>query len=346
MHGKVTDKMTIASIDSAPPVTAPEPSNMTELAARRDWIIFAFLIAAMWIIPLSLGGFYLYLGTFIAIYAIGALSLQVMVGLAGQLSLGHAAFVGIGAYVTVLLQKNLAVPFPLAALAGTVASALAGLLMAQLVRLSGIYFKVATFGFGVIVYQIMTNWATMTGGHTGLRGIPPITFFAFDIKTRQELFVLVACTLTLVYFILVKLTQGSFGRALRAIGQNERAAQSVGIPTVRYRMIVIVIGSAIAGLGGSFLPQLLKFLNPESFTWHESLLFLIMIALGGFGSLPGAVIGAAILTILPEYLRDFAEYKMFVYGIVLLLAMMFMPKGLVGLFAGLWRKLPIHGARA
>jgi branched-chain amino acid transport system permease protein len=326
-----------ATIDN--PV-APKDSHRSQhwVMAQREWIVFAILMSIAWAVPLVAGGFYLYIGTVIAIYAIAALGLQVMVGLAGQLSLGHAAFVGLGAYTTVLLEKNASIPFLGAALAGTLVAAVVGLLMAQLIRLSGVYFKIATFGFGIIVYQVIANTTWLTGGHVGIRGIPAISIFGIKFTSRHDLFILEMIALTLVYALLLRLCRGRVGRAFNAIGQNEAAAKSVGIPTDAYRMAVITIGCAIAGLAGSFLPHLMRFVSPESFSWHESLVLLIMITVGGLGSLPGAIIGAAVLIIVPEFLRDLAQYKMFVYGVLLVMCMMLMPSGIAGALGNLWRR--------
>ncbi|MGU3663500.1 branched-chain amino acid ABC transporter permease [Methylobacterium sp. A49B] len=297
---------------------------------RRDWLIFASLMGLGLALPIGQGGFTLYLGCIVAFHAIAALGLQVMVGLAGQLSLGHAAFVGIGAYASILLEKRLGLSFPVACLGAVAAATGAGLLMAQLIRLSGVYFKIATFGFGVIVHQILTNWVPLTGGTAGIRGVPPIGFGGFQVTTRLELFLVEMAVLALVYAALLRLTHGRIGRAFRALGQDEVAARSVGIRTDRYRVAAITIGCAIAGLGGSFMPHVFRFVSPESFTWHESLLFLIMITVGGLGSLPGAVIGATLLVVLPEYLRDFAQYKMLAYGVLLIAALAVMPRGIAG----------------
>lgn len=331
--------MSLAGEQAASRLAAPRAEPVLDKARLRDWMVFAAIMGALWTIPFLLGGFYLYLGCVVAIYAIAALGLQVMVGLAGQLSLGHAAFLGVGAYVAVLLEKNVGASFLVAAAGGTAAAGLVGLVMAQLVRLSGIYFKIATFGFGIIVYQILSNWVSLTGGHTGLRGIPTITVLGIEIGTRSELFVLEMIALTLVYALLLRLTHGRIGRAFRALGQNEPAARSVGIPTTGYRMAVITIGCAVAGLGGAFLPHLLRFINPESFTWHESLVLLIMITVGGLGSLPGAIVGAALLVVVPEYLRDLAQYKMLAYGVLLIASMALMPTGVAGTTARLVRLL-------
>ena len=305
---------------------------------QTDWVVFALVMAALWCLPLALGGFYLYLGLVVAIYAIAALGLQIMVGLAGQLSLGHAAFMGIGAYTSVLLQKNLGVPFPVALCAAAFVAASFGLLMAQLIRLSGVYFKIATFGFGIVIHQVISNWTSLTGGSAGIRGIPTITVLGISVESRYELFICEALTLTLIYALLVRLSHGKIGRAFRAIGQNEVAATSVGIPVARYRMIVITLGCGIAGVAGAYMPHLMRFISPESFTWYESLTCLIMITVGGLGSLAGAVLGAALLVIGPEYLRDFAQYKMLVFGLVLVASMTFLPKGLAGAIAAMWRR--------
>ncbi len=331
------------NVSEAPIASA---ASTTKSAIRRDWLIFALIMAIGWAVPLLAGGFYIYLGLMIAIYAMASLGLQLMVGLAGQLSLGHAAFLGIGAYTTVLLEKQAGFSFLPAALCGMAGAGIMGLLMAQLIRLSGVYFKIATFGFGVVVYQVISNTTWLTGGHVGIRGIPPISIFGFDVVSRKDLFILEMAMLTIVYALLVRLCHGRIGRAFAAIGQNESAARSVGIPTDAYRMAVITIGCAVAGLAGSLLPHLMRFLSPESFGWHESLVLLIMITVGGLGSLPGAIIGTAVLIVVPEYLRELAEYKMLVYGLLLVLCMMFLPNGIFGLLSSLCAKLGKRGARA
>jgi branched-chain amino acid transport system permease protein len=324
------------------PAPAAVPAEVSERAApKRDtarsdaWLVFAVVMVPFWVLPPLFGDFALYIGAIVAVYATAALGLQVMVGLAGQLSLGHAAFLGVGAYVSVLLEKHYGLPFTVTAVAGTAASALVGLLMAQLIRLSGVYFKIATFGFGIIVYQILTNWSSLTGGFAGVIGIPPIRLFGYAVRDKLSLFLLAAAFLTIVYVLLLRLAEGRTGRAFRALGQNEVAARSIGIPIVRYKMSVITIGCAAAGFAGTLIPHIYNFLNPEEFTWLQSLIALIMITVGGLGSLPGAIIGAAILLVVPEYLRALAEYKMLGYGILLIASMVFLPRGITGAVASL-----------
>ena len=321
---------------AATPAEIKEPTVRIESAAMSGgWLAFAAVMIPFWVLPPLLGDFALYMGSIVAVYATAAIGLQVVVGLAGQLSLGHAAFLGVGAYVSVVLQKLYGLPFGATALAGTAAAALTGLLMAQLIRLSGVYFKIATFGFGIIVYQILTNWSSVTGGFAGVIGIPPIRFFGHTVHDKLALFLLAATFLTLVYILLLRLTDGRIGRAFRALGQNEIAARSIGIPIVRYKMSVITIGCAVAGFSGTLIPHIYNFLNPEEFTWLQSLVLLIMITVGGLGSLPGAVIGTVILLVIPEYLRALAEYKMLGYGILLIASMIFLPRGIIGAIGSL-----------
>jgi branched-chain amino acid transport system permease protein len=297
---------------------------------RHDWRAYGAVMLAMAIVPPLAGDFGLYLGCVVICYAIAAIGLQVMVGVAGQLSLGHAAFMGIGAYATVLLQMKFGLHFVIAAALGIVLTALFGLLMAQLIRLSGIYFKIATFGFGVIVYQSLANFSSLTGGHTGLTGIPKLQFFGAVVETRWQLFLVLFVVFAIAYALAVRMIHGRAGRAFAAIGQNEAAASSLGVNVPGHKVGVIVIGCCFAGLGGVFIPQLNGFVNPDHFTWLESLLLLIMISVGGLGSLAGAVAGAALLVVVPEYLRDFAEYKMLIFGLILIVSLTLMPKGLAG----------------
>lgn len=301
---------------------------------RRNWLAYAAVMLALIVVPPLAGDFGLYLGCVVICYAIAAIGLQFMVGVAGQLSLGHAAFMGIGAYTTVLLQTRLDFHFVPAAIAGIAMTALFGLLMAQLIRLSGIYFKIATFGFGVIVYQTLANASSLTGGHTGVIGIPKIELLGLVVETRLQLFMVLVAVFAIAYAMAVRMIHGRAGRAFAAIGQNEAAAVSLGVNVSGYKIAVIVIGCCFAGLGGIFIPQLNGFVNPDNFTWVESLLLLIMISIGGLGSLAGAVVGAALLVVVPEYLRAFAEYKMLIFGMILILSLTLMPKGLAGV-AGL-----------
>lgn len=324
----------------ASPATADAaaPARAGLGAHGRDWLAFAAVVAAFCALPVLGSGFSIYLGCIVIYFAIAALGLQIMVGFAGQLSLGHAAFIGIGAYGTVLAEQRLGLSFVPASLIGTLAASLAGLLMAQMIRLSGIYFKIATFGFGIIIHQMMTNWVWLTGGTAGLKGIRPIEIAGHTFSSRLDLYLLELGALVVVYALLLRLTHGRIGRAFRALGQNEAAARSIGIPTTAYRMVAITLGCAVAGFAGTFMPHVMRFVSPETFNWHESLVLLIMITVGGLASLPGAIIGAAVMIVLPEYMRDLAEYKMLAYGLLLIACLTVMPRGVAGVLDAMWRR--------
>ncbi|WP_342641347.1 branched-chain amino acid ABC transporter permease [Rhodoligotrophos ferricapiens] len=309
----------------SPPTPIPADAR-----PRQQWLLAALVLGCVWILPYALGGFWLYLGAIIACYAVAALGLQIMVGLAGQLSLGHIAFVGIGAYTGALLEKELGLPFLIASIGAALLAGFFGLLMAQLIRLSGVYFKIATFGFGIICYQLMHNWKSVTGGSFGISGIPPLEILGVDFSAPSGMFAIAASFLTITYLLFLRMTNSRVGRAFQALGQNEIAARSIGIPVERYKMAVITLGCIAAGWAGALIPHIYQYVSPENFTWHESLVLLIMITIGGHGSLAGAVIGTALLIIIPEYLRDLAEYKMLVYGLLLIVSMTLLPRGIAG----------------
>lgn len=269
------------------------------------------------------------------VHVILALSLQLIVGYAGQLSLGHAAFFGIGAYTSAILATKFDVPFALGLLAAAATSGLAGLAMSPVVRTRGVYFSLATLAFGIIVQLVFVNWVSVTRGTMGIPGVPSRLFGDFEIQGPQGFFILLFVVAVAQYYAFTSLIASRFGRALKAIRENELAAQSIGVDVVRYKIKAIVIGSAFAGIAGSAVAHVNSFVSPEPFTWWKSIVLVIMIVVGGLGSFPGAVIGAFVLTFLSEYFRSYAEYSMLIYGLLIVLFMIFLPEGLVGI----WNRL-------
>lgn len=259
-----------------------------------------------------------------------ALSLQLIVGFAGQLSLGHAAFFGVGAYTSAILTTRLGLPFSLGLVAAAVVSGLAGLVMSPVVRTRGVYFSLATLAFGIIVQLVFVNWVSLTRGTMGIPGIPSRLFGNHEIQGPQGFFILLFLVTWAQYYAFSALIASRFGRALKAIRENEIAAQAVGINVVLYKIKAIVIGSAFAGVAGSAMAHFNGFVSPEPFTWWKSIVLVIMIVVGGLGSFPGAVIGAFALTFLSEYFRSYAEYSMLIYGLLIVIFMIFLPGGVVG----------------
>lgn len=270
-----------------------------------------------------LSPYYYQIMVIICINVILALSLNLITGFAGQLSLGHAAFMGIGAYTSGILTSILGAPFPLALLAGGVASAACGLgIGLPTLRLKGDYLAIATLGFGEIIRVAILNMK-ITGGPFGLRSIPKSTNLPISLVLA-----VLAC------IVLRRIAASRFGRALVAIREDEVAAQAMGIDTTRHKVIAFMIGAFWAGIAGVLFAHWFRYLNPSSFTFVKSVEILSMVVLGGMGNLAGSVLGALVLTYAPEFLRNISpfvsQYRMLFYGALLVIMMLVRPQGLLG----------------
>ncbi len=275
------------------------------------------------------------------INAILALSLNLVTGCAGQLSLGHAAFMGIGAYTAGILTSVYDVYFPIALLAAGVVSGFFGLLVGlPTLRLKGDYLAIATLGFGEIIRVTILNMK-ITGGPFGLRGI-----------AQQTNLPIAVVSVALVYFTLRRLMNSRFGRALTAIREDEIAAQAMGIDITRYKVRAFVIGALWAGIAGGLFAHWFRYLHPSSFAFVKSIEILSMVVLGGMGSLEGPILGAVVLTFAPELLRGasqfVSQYRMLFYGALLVIMMVVRPQGLAGLAGdGLgWLSSKLDGLRS
>lgn len=259
----------------------------------------------------------------ICINVILAVSLNLSTGYLGQLVLGHAGFMAVGAYAAALftIHSGLAqtLGFPLALLIGGVAAAIIGFFIGiPALRLRGDYLAIITLGFGEIIRVILLslNW---TGGARGLRGIPTLTTFPW-------VFFIAVLTIALVYSFI----NSRYGRAVKSIREDEIAAEAAGINTTYYKMMAFVLSAFLAGIAGGLFAHYIGMLSPQKFDFNYSIEILIMVVLGGMGSTSGAVIAAVVLTILPEALREFADYRMLLYSIILICTMLFKPSGLLG----------------
>ncbi len=277
-----------------------------------------------------MAAYVLHLAILAGIYIILAVSLNLIIGYAGQVSLGHAAFYGVGAYVSALLSLHLSVPFPVGfLLAGLSAGALGLGLGLPTLRLKEDYLAIVTLGFGVIVDIILLN-LEITGGPDGLVGIPAPQILGLNFRPQARYLGLVAVITLLVLTLALSLVRSYHGRALRAIRDHETAAQVMGINTPAYKIAVFTLAAALAGLAGSLYAHYITFINPESFGLHTSILVLSMVILGGMGSLAGSVVGAVLLTVLPELFRQFKDYQDLAYGAMLVILLIFRPQGLLG----------------
>ncbi len=249
----------------------------------------------------------------------GLLALSIWLTLScGMLSIGNAAFMGIGAYTAALVTMNLGWPFPVSLVLGMIAPAVMAFIIGKpTLRLSGIYLAMATLGFGEVVRITLLNWESLTGGALGLNGIPQLT---------QWYHVLIAVVLVLL--VLWRMRRSKVGRAFEAIKEDDTAAGLMGIDVANTRMLAFVLGAAIAGLAGGLDAHLTFFIGPQEFGFERAVDILTMAILGGIGGLPGPLLGAAILTLLPEVLRSLRDFRLVVNGLILVAIVLFLPKGI------------------
>jgi branched-chain amino acid transport system permease protein len=276
----------------------------------------------------------------IGIYVILAESLNLIAGYAGLLSIAHAAFYGVGAYVAALLALRFAAPVWLTLPAALAAAAVLGVVVAWPgLRVRDDYFVIATFAFQIIVFSVMNNWVALTGGPLGLPGIPRPELFGWVVNEHWEFLVVVAVVAGLTVFVSWRLVRSPFGRVLRAIREDEVFAAAVGKNVAWFKTTVFMVGGAMAAVGGCLYAYYITFIDPTSFTVMESIFIISIVIVGGAGSLRGAALGAVVLVVLPEALRFVglpnavaANLRQIFYGLLLILFMMFRPQGLIGEF--------------
>jgi branched-chain amino acid transport system permease protein len=306
-------------------------------SAIPRWLWFSLVIIAIAALPLLIGGSAYWKSIFISIVLniMLAMSLNLILGYTGQLHLGHSGFFGVGAYATTLLIQKAGFNFWVAMLASSLMAGIIGILLAFFAtRLKGHYLAIASMAFAVILHQILLNWDSMTSGPLGIYGIappPPINLFGHTVKFDDQvnLFYLVAFFAVLVYLFLDNILRSPIGETLRAVREDEVSAASLGINTKLWKIFSFGIGASIAGLAGSFYPSFVGTLVPDSFAVVESFTYLAMVIVGGMGTMIGPVIGAIVLTLLPEVLRNIGDARLLVYGITLTLVILFMPGGIV-----------------
>ena len=303
--------------------------TLRSILANSPYLIIIALIAVIPAVVTNL--YHIQVMIFIGIYIILTLSLNLLNGYVGLLSIGHAAFYGIGAYASAKLVMEAGLPFPLAMPgAGAVAGLFGYLIAKPTLRLSGIYMTLATLGFNMICFLILQNWMSFTNGPLGIMDIPPPNIFGYEIQTRVQYYYLIFFLVLLTVVSMHRLMTCRFGRALVSIRENELAAEAMGVHTTRYKIQAFVLAAFFAGIAGSYYAHFIKYISPDSFYINESFILLAMLAFGGQGNLIGPVVGAAVLIIIPEIFRFLQEYRMLVYGGVLIIMMLVRRQGLLG----------------
>jgi branched-chain amino acid transport system permease protein len=313
---------------------------MTNALPRTAAIALLVLLA---IVPLVVQGtYYPFLGIIVFIYGIVAVGLNILAGYAGQFSLGHAALMAMGAYTTALVSKSLA-PVPyfaasglhiwLGVLAGTLMAAAFGALLAfPALRVRGPYLAMVTIAFGWVIFKVLQEWVTVTGGDLGLASIPKAQVGSYRFDTHTFYYAVLAL-FVLALGLQYRLVTSELGLRIRAMKHNEIAVSSLGIDVYRLKVLVFVISASFAGFGGTLFAHQQNYISPDNFQFFSSVFFLLAVLFGGAGTLLGPVIGAAVLTLLPELLHDLEKYRLIVYGGFILVTLYFLPNGVMGLFS-------------
>jgi branched-chain amino acid transport system permease protein len=298
------------------------------LTANRFWLLLgAVLLVLPW---LHSSDIYRHLLIIICFHGILALSHNLITGFTGQLSLGHSAFVAAGAYTSALLTLNFGISFFVGALAGGLIAFLLGILVGlPSLRLQGIYLGMVTYGFAEIVRLVALN-AEFTRGPMGLPRIPAISLFGQPLFALWQIYYVIAALLLLVIIACTRLVESRVGDALMAIREDNLAAGAMGINTLYYKVLAFGISASIAGVAGAFYASYMTFISPQAFDIQLSILILMMVVVGGLGSIPGALLGAVLLTLMPEFFRVLADYRLWFYGAILILMMVYRPQGILG----------------
>jgi branched-chain amino acid transport system permease protein len=297
---------------------------------RAHLLGMAAFAAGIACLPLALPNeYYLTVLIVAGFNAILTLGLNLLMGYAGQISLGHAAFFGISAYATGILTATWRWPVPAGVAAGIgLVVLVAAAIAVPTLRLKGHYLAMGTLGFGLIVYIVLNEATGLTGGPSGFSGIPKLAVLGRVAASDRAYYYVVWATLLLLFLLAQNLVRSRLGRALRAIHTSETAAAVLGVDTERYKIGVFILSAFYAAVAGALYAHYVTFVSPGSFGFHASVQFVTMVVVGGMASLWGAVAGAVVLTALPEALRAIEDYDILVYGAMLILCMMFLPGGL------------------
>ncbi len=304
------------------------PGNMKPIL--RNILVYGIFIGAVAAYGLlEKSTYYLQLATFVGLNTLLAVGLNMLMGYAGQISLGHAAFYGLGAYVSGMLTVHLGwspwITLPCALFAAGAVAYIVGL---PTLRLTGYYLAMGTLGFGMIVNILFREFRKFTGGPSGLPGLPELTIGSINLSHGANALFLVWGCVIVAFFICERIVNSRMGRALRAIHYSERAAAAVGVNTASAKLAIFVFAAVLAALAGFLYAHMITFISPSTFNFLASVKLVAMVVIGGMASIWGSLLGASLLTLLPDFLHIFAEYEMIVYGLILMLVMIFFPEGL------------------
>jgi len=308
---------------------------------NSPFLLILALGAVVALLPLILpSNFYVRVVAIVYINALAVLGLNLLMGFAGQVSLGHAGFFGIGAYAVALGPVYLGLPGWASLIGGTALSGLLAFVVGRpILRLSGYYLAIATLGMGVLISMVVSNEANITGGPNGME-VPRLVLFGSRITGSLTWYWISGITLVIGALIVVNLIESPTGRAFRAIHDSEIAARVLGVDVARYKLLAFVLSAVFTSIAGSYLVLLDGFVTPNTTSFLLSIELVVMAVLGGLGSILGSIVGAAILVILPQFLTVFHDYEHAVLGAIIIVFLIFLPSGIVPALASLIRRGP------
>ena len=314
-------------------MTARSPHWTTPAAI---WVLFALCLS---LIPLMLPRYPRFVLSLSLVNAIAAMGVNLSMGYAGQVSVGHAGFAAIGAYSTAILMGRAGASFWLTLPIGAALAGFLGFVIGlPALRLNPLYIAMVTFGFGQVISYVSLNWLELTNGPNGL-AVPPVTLGEYAFSPHSFYYVIAAIFLFLLW-VSRNLVGSRVGRCFIALRESELAAQAMGVDLARYKTIAFAVGALYGGMSGSLYAGLAEFVNPDAFMFQVSILYLTMNVVGGMGTRAGPILGALVFTVMPEVLRPFAEYKEFLSGGLLLIFLVFLPQGIAGMAGGALADIP------
>jgi branched-chain amino acid transport system permease protein len=296
------------------------------------WAMLLVALVVALLLPVFAPQYVLHICVFVLIYTLPVIGLGFLTGFTGRVSLAQGALFGIGAYTTALLTTKfgwspLATVIPAVLVTVAIAVALGG----SAVRLAGLYFVMATIGIQQIVWIVLMNWSDLTNGPQGIRSIPAVSIGGQELETTQQFYWLALVVAAIFYALAKKIIASRLGLYLRALSDDQLAAASVAVEVNHAKVTALALSAAWAGAGGFLYAHYVRYIHPDMFGLEPSVLFLVMSMFGGYRSLEGMIFATAVLESATEYLRPFGEFRMIVYGLILLLGMMYFPKGILTL---------------
>ena len=316
----------------------PRPGRGASASSRGVWLPVAAVVAVL-AFGLTSSGYVVTVIGFAAIYGIFCTGLNFFMGYTGQASFGQNAFAAIGGYGSAILTATYNWdPVPALLVSMAAAGCLAALVGYPTLRLRGHYLAMATFALGLIVYEITIEWTSLTQGYMGYSGIPPLGTAGYELGSEKHQLVVLAALLLVGVWISTRLRDSRFGRALRAIAGSEPAARALGVDVARYKLAAFVIAALYASAAGSLFAHFVGFISPEVFGAAMVIQSFTMLFLGGIGTTWGPILGALVVSMLPEFLRGFKDLQDIIYAVILVAILIFAPRGVFALFG--WRRRP------